>query len=346
MVALVGLALFYLATYILSMILGISVFFFTPEGSETASQPIQGLQLLLIFTFSTFIPTPLNIGTIFLALWTVFCIAILVAWSGPAQTFHKTVKESLSSPLRNLSKNYLITFPIITTMLLVAEILLQSFQESVGIPTGSMDAPNPYMLLFNASYAAIFEEIGFRLIPIGAVVVPYIIWSGWKTLRTHPTPNQYRLTALAFLYPEGAKKRLKLRTVENAGWLRGISQAEWGIVLISATVFALAHILTGEGWGLGKLTITFMLGLVFGLVYLVYGIAAPILMHWFHNYYLTVLSLSYELFDPPLTILIEIIEISIVTVGTVSWAVLLAYLTLKSFNPKEGGGGEASAYPS
>ena len=231
-------------------------------------------------------------------------------------------------------------------MLLVAEILLQRFQESVGIPTGSMDAPNLYMLLFNASYAAIFEEIGFRLIPIGAVVVPYIIWSGWKNLRTHTTPNQYRLTALAFLYPEGAKKRLNLRTVENAGWLRGISQAEWGIVLISATIFALAHILTGEGWGLGKLTITFMLGLVLGLIYLVYGITAPILMHWFHNYYLTILSISHELFNPPLTLFIEMINISIITVGTVSWAALCAYLIHRSWGSQEGGGGEASSYPS
>ena len=341
-VVLIGLALFYLATYIISMLLGVSLFFFTMEGSEIANQFIHGLTVYLFLDFSVLIPTPLNIGILFLALWAVFWIAIIVAWSGPAQSFHKTVRENTSSTIHSLSKNYLIAFPIITAMLLVAEILLQGLQESVGIPTGSIDIPNPYMLFFTASYAAIFEEIGFRLIPIGAVVAPYIIWRGWSNLRTQTPSNQRRLAALAFLYPEGAKKRLKLKTVENAGWMGGISQTEWGIVLISATAFAFAHVLTGSGWGLGKLTMTFMLGFVFGVVYLVYGVTAPILMHWFHNYYLTVLSISYELFNPPLTVFIDVIDISIITVGTVSWAALLTYLALKLWKPQEGKGREVS----
>jgi hypothetical protein len=83
-----------------------------------------------------------------------------------------------------------------------------------------------------------------------------------------------------------------------------------------------------------------MLGLVFGVVYIVYGITAPILMHWFHNYYLTALALSNGLFAPPLTVFIEIVEISIIVVGTVGWAALLTYFILRTLRIQEGGVGE------
>jgi hypothetical protein len=340
-VALAGLALFYLATYILSMLIGISAFIFTPEGLEVAKQFIQGIKLYILFDISVIIPAPLNIGVLFLVPWAVFWIALLVAWSGPSRSFHRSVKEGFNSPLCNLFKNYLIAFPMITTMLLVAEMTLQSFQEAVGIPTGSTAIANPYMLLFDASYAAITEEVGFRLIPIGTIVVLYIIWTGWRSLSTQTCLKRYCVAALAFLYPEGAKRRLKLKSVESAGW-KGIGQAEWIIILVSALAFALAHVINGSGWELGKLTMTFMLGIVFGVVYIVYGITAPILMHWFHNYYLTALALSIELFAPPLTVFIEIVEISIIVVGIVGWAVLLAYLILRTLRAQEGGVGEVN----
>lgn len=145
-IALIALSLFYLFTYILSMFLGISVFFFTTEGSEVTNQFIRGLLLYLFFDFSVLIPTPLNIGVLFIALWAIFWIAIIVAWSGPAQSYPKTIRMALSSNLRDLHKNYLTAFPIITSMLIVVEILLQAFQESVGIPIGSVNIPNQYML--------------------------------------------------------------------------------------------------------------------------------------------------------------------------------------------------------
>lgn len=170
---------------------------------------------------------------------------------------------------------------------------------------------------------------------MGAVVAPYIIWSGRRILRTNSNHEQCKLVALSLIYPEGAKKKLGLKNVENYGWIRGISQTEWGIVIISATTFGLAHVLTGTGWGPGKLTIALIVGLVFAIVYLVYGITASILMHWFHNYYLTVLSISYELFNSSLALLIEIIEISIITVGTISWIALFAHTIIKSHKSQE-----------
>jgi hypothetical protein len=94
----------------------------------------------------------------------------------------------------------------------------------------------------------------------------------------------------SFLYPEGAKNIVGEKTVAANGILKGISKGEWVIILATAIMFGVAHILSGIGWEVGKVTSTFVQGFVFAVVYIAYGFQAPILMHWFFNYY----SYTYE----------------------------------------------------
>jgi len=308
------------------MFLGISLFFFTPEGLDIAGQFTKELSLYVFLNISLFVPVSLNVGVVFLAMWCVFWVCIVVGWKGPDLSLHNVVRGSFSRPVGHLFRNYLVFFPLVTSMLLLAEIFVQSLQEAHGVPTGSIDILNPYVLFFSASYAAIFEEVGFRLIPIGFTVSLYVLGRSYMALGGSSTLSRRKLTALAFLYPEGAKRRVGLRNIGESGWSRGVSGPEWLIVIATAAAFALAHVLSGAGWGLGKFTLALMVGIVFGLVYVAYGITASILMHWFHNYYLTVYWLSSDVYGASFQAFIWSVEYGIFLFGLVGWVTLVVYL--------------------
>jgi hypothetical protein len=57
-------------------------------------------------------------------------------------------------------------------------------------------------------------------------------------------------------------------------------------------VFGLAHFLLGGGWQLGKVSTALLAGLVFGIVFVAYGAYASILLHWFFDYYFTILNMA------------------------------------------------------
>jgi hypothetical protein len=314
--------LFHLSTYLWSLGLGFFLFFFTPAGLDVARRVVPKVDLLF---FKVLVPSPLPVGFVFLALWIVFILCFIVAWKGPGLSFPQAVKLSFSHPLTRSFKNYLYLFPILTSMLLVAENFIESIQEAHGVPTGGLEVANPYLLFFSASYAAVFEEIGFRLVPLGAVVAALVLWEGWRKFWQTSFPHRLWLLLLAFLYPEGVKKRVGLRNVEAYGWQKGIGRAEWLMVLASASVFALAHILSGSEWEVGKVSLTFILGLVFAAVYLIYGLAAAILVHWFHNYHLVLLWLGYQHFGQAFHSWATSANLAIFLFGLGGWATLTVY---------------------
>jgi hypothetical protein len=57
-------------------------------------------------------------------------------------------------------------------------------------------------------------------------------------------------------------------------------------------MFGFAHILYGGGWEIGKVSTACLAGFVFAIMYVSYGAYADILLHWFFNYYFTVLDMG------------------------------------------------------
>ncbi len=92
-----------------------------------------------------------------------------------------------------------------------------------------------------------------------------------------------------------------MKTVGKAGLLRGVIWAEWIMVGLTALIFGTAHYF--GGWGPGKISQAAMSGAVFALAYLYYGIQAPILLHWFFNYYFIIFQLSLEYYSARLDFL-------------------------------------------
>ena len=80
--------------------------------------------------------------------------------------------------------------------------------------------------------------------------------------------------------------------------MRMIGRLEFFTIIGSSLVFGLTHFLSGAGWEIGKISTAMVSGLALGLVYLRYGAYAPILLHWFFNYYFGAFDLASQLNVP------------------------------------------------
>jgi hypothetical protein len=196
-----------------------------------------------------------------------------------------------------LFNNWLFAMPVITSMMLVAVIAIHIFQESQGIQTGDIPLPsNRFESLFELSYAAVIEEIGFRITPIGSFLIIYVFLARKKNEVKLSLRQRLKLFFTAAMFPEEAKKIAGIKTINDFGVRGGISLGEWAMILLTSIIFGLAHYLSGGGWEIGKATSASAVGLAMGLTYLMYGVQAPILLHWFFNYYTYALSFASELY--------------------------------------------------
>jgi hypothetical protein len=310
------------ASYFIAMLLGLELFFFTLEG-RALSVRIYRLPVLLFLLFQVETPSVLNSGHIFLLVWSVYILCFLAAWIW-RESFHKVVGNAFLRPVSRFFNNFLFVLPIIASMLLLAVIGIHYFQESaLGVPTGEPALPeNPFETFFLLAYSPLIEEIGFRLSPIGLFLIVYVFWAGRRIVARLSSKQLLKLFLTAPIHPEKAKRMVGLKNV-GANGFRGISISEWIMVFTTALLFGLAHILSPIGWDVGKVTSTFMVGFVWGLAYLAYGFQAPILLHWYTNYYFYAYELASDLY--PSTFSIEVlISFLTIVVGILGSLALLA----------------------
>jgi len=332
---LVVLVLFLVFSYFLSMPLGLALFFFTPEGSAFSQlYPRSGLPIELFIAFGFRIPVTVSYGLVFVFLLGVYAVCFAGAWMS-RESLHDVVRKGLSHPFTKLLNNNLFTMPIITSMLLVAFIVIHYFQEAHGVPTGSLPEMDPFEMFINLAYFTLIEEISFRISTIGVFLIAYLFWMGRERVATWSGGQVLIVALLIPLYPDKAKKMLGVKTVGEFG-IRGISWAEWIVVLVTSLVFGLAHYLSGSGWGPGKITTAALDGLAFGLAYLIYGAQAPILLHWFFNYYLYGYSLAYD-FYPTLSPIVLLIDFTTLIMGVVGWLMFTGLLSVWVYRRLKGG---------
>jgi len=217
--------------------------------------------------------------------------------------------------------------PLLSSMALTAAWALIYSQEAVGVPTGKPSFPpeaSSQQVFLNLAYAPVMEELGFRLVPIGVFMILYVFLYGRNIVG-----NRFKLLVSSILYPEGAKRRVGLRNVSEQGFWHGISGGEWSMILATSAVFAFAHIISGIGWEVGKLTSVFVQGFFFAVTYIAYGFEAPILLHWFFNYYLFFFDPEIvSKFFPATEPVLSVIELVIIALGVAGW-VIFAILGLQ-----------------
>jgi hypothetical protein len=310
--------------YLLAIVLGPTLFYFTPEGlnASTSHYPVLPVWFL---NKTVAIPISFDVGVMFLLLWIVFAVSFVAAWK-LRENFHTVIRESVTKPTRKLFSSCLFALPIINSMTLIAVMAINSIQEAGGIPTGTPPIQGEAFIdFFELSYSAVVEEIGFRLIPIGAFLIIYLLITKKKEV-TLSLKQKIKLSFTALLFPDKAKRMADAKTVSEYGVRGGISLGEWGMVIFTSIVFGLAHFNPGVSWEVGKISSAAVAGLVIGLSYIVYGAQAPIIMHWFFNVYIDTYSLFSELY-PTVFPLANIILALALVLGILGW---LAAATLGS----------------
>ena len=272
-----------------------ALYYLTPDGLNATTVNFSNPLTIWILNIPVGIYTELNLGAIFLGLWLVFAACFVAAWK-LRKSLPTVIKESVHKPTRKLFSNCLFAMPVINSMTLICVMIIQSIQETGGIPTGTPPSQGDmFLVLFDRSYASVNEEIGFRLIPIGLFLILYMFVTKKKAGEFSLT-QKIKLFFATLLFPDTAKRMVGAKTVEEHGLRGGISLGEVGIVVFTAVIFGLAHYNPGVSWEIGKISSAAFTGLALGLVYLVYGIHASIIMHWFFNVYSTTYVLISDLY--------------------------------------------------
>lgn len=315
--------LFLVFSYLFSIALGLAVFFFTPQGIDVSRLYLLELPLPLFIDVDFSIAVAINVGLLFLFLLSVYTLCFVGA-SMSRESFYGAIRKGFSSPFSRLFNNNLFAMPIITGMLFVSFITIHVF---LGVPTGpgpfkpSEDPLQPFKNFFAVTYSPLIEEIGFRMIPMGIFLVAYLFVVGRERLAALSGRDFLKVLFLTPLYPDKAKELLDIGTVRELG-VRSISWAEWIVIVLTSVAFGLVHI--GDGWEAGKSISVTIDGLAFGLAYLLYGVQAPILLHWFFNYYISghgAYSLASD-FYPVVSPIFLLVYLGTLILGLLGWIVL------------------------
>jgi hypothetical protein len=90
------------------------------------------------------------------------------------------------------------------------------------------------------------------------------------------------------MYSQSVSWKIFFKSLWRPAKYLSISDYKKAMVLIITIglLFGVAHIISGTPWSLGKITQATMAGVIIGWVYVRYGLAPAILIHWATNYFL------------------------------------------------------------
>ena len=306
------------ASFLFVHLMGYGFFFFTPGGLALSMQSFK-FPIFILFLLGFDTPVPLQAGGVFLVMWMIYIVCFVTAWRW-RRSFHAVLDKTVSGA-RDVFGNFLFSMPLLSSMSLTAALAIIFSQSAVGVETGKPQLPpNVHEAFLNLAYAPLVEEFAFRIVPIGLLVVLFVFLAGRNVKAFSGFGGRFKLFLLAFVYPEGAKRMSGLPTVGEHGLLKGLSSLEWIMVVVSSAVFGLAHVLSPVGWEIGKITSTFVQGFFFAVTYVAYGFEAPILLHWYFNYYFYFFDPKVaESFFPAAISLLSVIELLILVLGVAGW---------------------------
>jgi hypothetical protein len=309
------------ASFLFVHLLGYGFFFLTPDGLAFSTLPFR-FPVFVFFFFGDYTPF-FRAGDVFSVIWVIYVVCFVAAWRW-RQSFHSVLKKALSGS-REIFGNFLFSMPLLSSMALTAALAIIFSQSALGVGTGEPPLPsNAHEAFLQLAISPLVEELGFRIVPIGLVVVILVFVAGRSPKASSVGGGRFKLFFLAFIYPEGAKKMAGLPTVGERGLLKGLSSLEWFMTVVSAGVFGLTHVLS-PGWEIGKITSAFVQGFFFAVTYIAYGFEAPILLHWYFNYYFYFFDPEVaESFFPGAINLLSVIELLILALGVAGWAFFVA----------------------
>jgi len=246
---------------LLSFPFGVFVVFNTDIGDDINFQyPLNNLDIFKELGYLT--PFDIEIGDVFIVLWSIYAILFTIAMFGPDKGFLKALSANLSHEKLETKSNYMITITKWFSILILISIIIDFIQQGFGIVTVPPSVDNNLAQFLYVSLSPIIEEIGFRVILIG---LPLFVFYSHKISIKHFFKSIWNPNRNLHIYD--FRKTLFL------------------IVLVGM-FFGLAHIMTGESWSEGKFAQAAISGIILGWLYFRYGLITAILVHWGINYFI------------------------------------------------------------
>lgn len=169
--------------------------------------------------------------------------------------------------------------------LLLMSVVIVFIEQAMGVKIGgkfiSSDFSSaPYSTYLALIYAPFVEELGFRIIPLGALVFCEAIYVAAKK-NSKQYGSTARLLAYSFILPGKLRREmgLKMGALEITG------------VIATSVLFGYAHYYFGA-WDPGKIAQAALVGAFLAIGFIEFGPYVDIIMHWFFNGFVSV----YEVF--------------------------------------------------
>ena len=246
---------------LLSFPFGVFVVFNTDIGDDINFQyPLNNLDIFKELGYLT--PFDIEIGDVFIVLWSIYAILFTIAMFGPDKGFLKALSTNLGHEKLETKSNYMITITKWFSILILMSIIIDFIQQGFGIVTVPPSVDNNLAQFLYVSLSPIVEEIGFRVILIG---LPLFVFYSHKLSVKHFFKSIWNPNRNLHIYD--FRKTLFL------------------IVLVGI-FFGLAHIMTGEPWSEGKFAQATISGIILGWLYFRFGLITAILVHWGTNYFI------------------------------------------------------------
>ncbi len=178
------------------------MFFSFPVGAYTFFNTEMGLEIeptadgvvIPIFVAGlliSVIPSNLGMGDIFMILWMIYLTLLVLSLLTP-KSISRVISEIPKGGVSAILHNTLIATVLTFSVLLVAIVIIDQLQQSVGISTGQLEGAAS-VIFFNVTLSPIVEEVGFRVTTIGffAVLTLASRGAGFSSLKAfwHPSYN-------------------------------------------------------------------------------------------------------------------------------------------------------------
>jgi len=204
----------------------------------------------------------IQLGDLFIVLWSVYVIIFTISILGPNKGFLKTLSAILTTGKLDTKSNYMIVITKWFSILILISAIIEFIQQGFGIVNVPPRADNNLTQFLYVSLSPIVEEFAFRLILIG---LPLYFFYTLKFSMNHFLNSLWNPSRNLHVYD--------LRKV-------------FLLIVLSGVFFGLAHILSGEYWSDAKFAQATASGFILGWLYFRFGLITSILVHWGLNYFI------------------------------------------------------------
>ncbi|HJU14704.1 MAG TPA: CPBP family intramembrane glutamic endopeptidase [Candidatus Nitrosotalea sp.] len=207
-------------------------------------------------------PVSFQLGDAFIVAWSAYLVLFSLAFAGPFGSFTRTLTGIMSEGFRDMRENGLVGMITWFSILVFSSVAIDFIQGGLGVTMSPPPFQNGLIQFFQMTVSPLTEEIGFRVLLVGVPL--FLIFSHRAS---------WRLFFKSLWSPSG---HLQITDYKKT----------MAIVITVGVFFGAAHIISGTPWSPGKITQASLAGIIIGWVYVRYGLAPAILVHWGTNYFI------------------------------------------------------------